>query len=46
MENLYLEYGKKKDCNGCGGCVYVCPVHAISMVEDEEGFLYPKINEE
>ena len=46
MENLYLKYGKKKDCNGCGGCIYVCPVHAISMVEDEEGFLYPKINEE
>lgn len=45
MENLYLKYGNKKDCNGCGACVYICPVNAISMIEDEEGFLYPKIDE-
>lgn len=36
----------KTNCCGCGVCKYICPVDAIEMVEDEEGFLYPKINEE
>lgn len=31
----------KKDCCGCGACYSKCPVSAISMEEDEEGFLYP-----
>ena len=26
-------------------CYAICPKEAISMVEDEEGFEYPKINE-
>lgn len=34
----------KKECSGCGACVYVCPKNAIEMVEDEEGFLYPRID--
>ena len=46
MQNKYLENNLKKDCNGCGICSMVCPVHAIDMIEDDEGFLYPKINEE
>ncbi|WP_095173934.1 MULTISPECIES: polysaccharide pyruvyl transferase family protein [Blautia] len=36
----------KKECCGCGACYNVCPVEAIDMVYDDEGFLYPKINEE
>lgn len=31
---------------GCGACFNVCPKNAIEMVEDSEGFKYPKINEE
>ena len=46
MENLYLKYKNKNACNGCGACIYVCPKHCISMKEDEEGFLYPVIDEE
>ena len=46
MQNKYLESKIKRDCNGCGICSLVCPVHAIDMIEDNEGFLYPKINEE
>ena len=46
MENKYLLNGNKKDCNGCGVCTMFCPVNAIHMQEDEEGFFYPKIDEE
>ena len=34
----------KKSCCGCGACYAVCPVGAIEMQEDEEGFLYPQID--
>ncbi|WP_315112829.1 Coenzyme F420 hydrogenase/dehydrogenase, beta subunit C-terminal domain [Clostridium intestinale] len=34
----------KKDCTGCYGCQSVCPVNAISMDKDNEGFAYPIIN--
>ncbi len=37
---------KKEDCCGCAACMAGCPVKAIRMEEDEEGFLYPKIQEE
>lgn len=38
-------YAEKKNCCGCSACYSICPVHAISMKEDEEGFLYPIIDE-
>ena len=34
----------KKDCCGCSACVQKCPKHCISFYEDEEGFLYPRID--
>ena len=34
----------KQDCCGCAACVQRCPKHCISMVEDEEGFLYPVVD--
>lgn len=36
----------KQDCCGCTACLHSCPVHCITMQEDEEGFLYPVIDEE
>ena len=39
-------YQKKEDCCGCGACLQICPVQAIQMKEDVEGFEYPEISEE
>ena len=36
----------KPDCCGCSACVQICPAQCISMQEDNEGFLYPKVDEE
>lgn len=35
----------KQDCCGCNSCVQRCPKACIAMREDEEGFLYPEVNE-
>lgn len=32
---------KKEECCGCGACAGICPVHAIHMRQDREGFAYP-----
>ncbi len=32
------------DCTACAACVSVCPKQCISMREDREGFLQPKID--
>jgi len=32
------------NCSGCSACANVCPVHAITMKEDVEGFCYPEID--
>lgn len=32
-------------CCGCSACANICPHKAITMVENSEGFLYPKIDE-
>ncbi len=31
-------------CTGCGACYNVCPVNAIDMKSNKEGFKYPVIN--
>lgn len=37
------EYGKQQCC-GCTACANICPVHAITMKKDTEGFLYPEVD--
>ncbi len=32
-------------CTGCSACVSICPTKAITLVENEEGFKYPTIDE-
>lgn len=36
---------EKEECCGCSACYNICPVQAIEMKPDEEGFLYPIISE-
>ena len=33
------------DCTGCTACASICPVGAISMVPDHEGFLRPVVSD-
>lgn len=39
-------FSKKEECCGCAACYTVCPKSAIYMYTDEQGFDYPKINQE
>lgn len=39
-------YEKKEGCCGCSACEHICPASAITMMPDNEGFLYPVINPE
>ena len=41
-----IEIIDKSKCCGCTACSNICPKSAIYMVEDSEGFLYPKVDKE
>lgn len=34
----------KEDCCGCSACAQACPKKCIDMIEDSEGFLYPRVD--
>lgn len=36
---------RKSECCGCYACKEVCPVNAITMIQDEEGFYYPHVDD-
>lgn len=42
---MYLESLEKNTCYGCFACYNICPTDSIKMIEDQEGFLYPNIDE-
>lgn len=44
MNKVPILFNRKEECCGCSACYAVCPQAAIAMVEDEEGFEYPRIN--
>ena len=39
-------YKSKKECFGCEACMFACENHAVTMEADEEGFYYPRIDED
>ena len=46
MKDIPQLYKLSEECCGCSACYSICPVAAIRMVEDKEGFEYPQIDGE
>lgn len=44
FKSYIFNSSQKQLCMGCGACAQLCPRGALTMCEDSEGFLYPKIN--
>ena len=40
-----IKIKEKINCSGCHACVLACPKSCIKMIRDEEGFLYPSVDE-
>lgn len=45
MRRSQFNICERNKCVGCGSCMQSCPVYAISMEFDHEGFIYPIISE-
>lgn len=43
--NINCVTEEKNKCFGCRACANICPVQAITMQEDDEGFFYPVVDE-
>lgn len=41
---VHIDVSMKNECCGCAACYASCPVKAITMSDDEEGFLYPHVD--
>lgn len=41
-----IEITKKEGCAGCTSCAQACPKHCIFLIQDQEGFLYPRVEME
>lgn len=41
-----IDFNFEQDCCGCASCVNCCPVGAIEMRGNEEGFLIPVVNKD
>lgn len=44
--NFPVLFSGKEDCCGCQSCAAICPMRAIEMAPDENGFVFPKIHKE
>ena len=40
------DIAKHENCAGCGACAEVCPVEAINLFEDENGFIQARIDDD
>lgn len=41
----HVEIKEKQKCSGCSACMNICPINCITMKPDEEGFIYPNVDE-
>ena len=41
---MYFKTLSKSECCACTACEHTCPVKAIKLSSDEEGFMYPSID--
>lgn len=41
-----IEVKDKEKCSGCSACYNICPVDAIEMLKDNNGFKYPNVNKD
>ena len=39
-----IKINRKQDCSGCHSCASACPKQCITMIPDNEGFLYPQVD--
>lgn len=39
-----IKIQKREECCGCSACQQICPQKCISLLPDNEGFLYPHVN--
>ncbi|SET90740.1 4Fe-4S dicluster domain-containing protein [Lacrimispora sphenoides] len=46
MKKIPILFEKKEDCCGCTACYAICAKKAIVMLDDDEEFKYPHIDEE
>lgn len=44
FKSYIFNTARKQLCMGCGTCMQLCPKGALTMHDDDEGFLYPQIN--
>ncbi|MHB8077058.1 Coenzyme F420 hydrogenase/dehydrogenase, beta subunit C-terminal domain [Desulfosporosinus fructosivorans] len=45
-KDIITIYSNKKECCGCTACMSICPKQAITMQPDEDGFVYPTVNDD
>lgn len=39
-----ISVSDKKKCSGCYACINICPIDAVRMEKDQEGFFYPNVD--
>ena len=43
-KNKVINFDFENNCYGCRNCENICPKKAIKMINNEEGFIIPKID--